>query len=78
MKEALWKAARANTIPEWTRAMETLKKLNEQAWRYMMKIPPQMWSRSAYSTHTPCDLQVYDMCESFNKAILEYRDKPII
>jgi hypothetical protein len=44
----------------------------------MSHIPPSIWSSSAYSTHTQCDLQVNNMCEAFNKAILEYRDKPII
>lgn len=78
MKEALWRAARATTVPKFTRAMENLKKLNEDAWKDMMKIPPQMWSRSAYSSQTKCDLQVNNMCEAFNRAILEYRDKPII
>lgn len=78
MKEALWKAARANTFLEWQRAMENIKKMDEKAWSNMIVIPPKMWTRSAYSTHTQCDLQVNNMCEAFNGAILEYRDKPII
>lgn len=78
MKDALWRAARATTIPEFTSAMEKLKRLNEQVWKDMMDIPPKMWSRSAYSSHTQCDLQVNNMCEAFNSAILEYMDKIII
>ncbi|KAK2381886.1 hypothetical protein QL285_069460 [Trifolium repens] len=78
MKQSLWVAARATTVPEWEKAMENMKKLNEEAWKDMSQIPPSMWSRSGYSTRTQCDLQVNNMCEAFNKAILEYRDKPII
>lgn len=52
--------------------------MNENAWRDMMQLPPPTWTRSAYSTYSKCDLQVNNMCEAFNRAILEYRDKPII
>lgn len=78
MKEDLWKAARAQTIPQWERAMETIKTMNEQAWRNMMEVPAAMWTRSAFSIYTQCDLQVNNMFEAFNSAILEHRDKPII
>ncbi|XP_045797177.1 uncharacterized protein LOC123891368 isoform X2 [Trifolium pratense] len=77
LKEALWAAAKSTTMPEFTRAMNNLKKLNEAAWKDMNDLPPSMWTRAAFSTHTCCDLQV-NMCEAFNSAILEYRDKPII
>jgi hypothetical protein len=36
------------------------------------------WSRAGYSTHTNCDLQVNNMCEAFNSAIIDLRDLPII
>lgn len=78
MKGALWVAARASTEPEFKRAMEHLKTLNEEAWKDMMEVPAKMWSRSAFSTDTVCDLKVNNMCEAFNRAILEWRDKPII
>ncbi|PNY10913.1 hypothetical protein L195_g007507 [Trifolium pratense] len=78
LKKALWAAARSTTIPEFTRAMDNLKKLTEAAWKDMCDLTPDMWSRAAFSTHTCCDLQVNNMCEAFNSAILEYRDKPII
>ncbi|XP_057440815.1 uncharacterized protein LOC130732839 [Lotus japonicus] len=58
--------------------MDNMKELNQDAWLEMMHVPPKMWTRSAYSTHTHCDLQVNNMCEAFNRTILEHRDKPII
>lgn len=78
LKLALWTAARVSTQQEWKVAMDNLKAMNEAAWQDMMSIPPKMWSRAWYSTNTCCDLQVNNMCEAFNRAILEYRDKPII
>ncbi|XP_039687921.1 uncharacterized protein [Medicago truncatula] len=78
LKEALWKAARACTMPEFNKAMEDLKRLSVPAWEEMRQYAAGMWSRAGYSTHTNCDLQVNNMCEAFNSAILELRDLPII
>ncbi|XP_058733374.1 uncharacterized protein LOC131604981 [Vicia villosa] len=39
MKEALWRAARATTIPGWERAMNHMKELNVRAWKDMMDVP---------------------------------------
>jgi hypothetical protein len=78
MKEILWLAARATTVPDWQRAMQRMKDLDEKAWTDIMKHPASKWTRSAYRTNTQCDLQVNNMCEAFNKTILDIRDKPII
>jgi hypothetical protein len=78
LKEVFWMAARATTIPTWERAMNRLKAMNEKAWKDMKDVPPAMWSRSHFKLDTQSDLQVNNMCEAFNRAILEYRDKPII
>ena len=78
MKQALWRAARASTLPEFTKAMEEMKNLNEAAYIEMNALPHKMWSRSSYSNETQCDLQVNNMCEAFNRAILDHREKPII
>jgi hypothetical protein len=78
LKDALWRAARANTMPEFNKAMESLKMLSVPAWEEMRQYAPGMWSRAGYSTHTNCDLQVNNMCEAFNSAILDLRDLPII
>ncbi|XP_057432753.1 uncharacterized protein LOC130725552 [Lotus japonicus] len=78
MKGALWAAARACTVPQFDRAMEKLKEMNEQAWMDLCQIPVKQWSRAHFSTNSLCDLQVNNMCEAFNMAILEHRDKPII
>ncbi|XP_058766723.1 uncharacterized protein LOC131640331 [Vicia villosa] len=78
LKEVLWSAARATTIPSWERAMLKMKTMNTSGWNDMKDTPAQHWSRSHFRTYSKCDLQVNNMCEAFNRAILEYRDKPII
>ncbi|XP_058733419.1 uncharacterized protein LOC131605035 [Vicia villosa] len=78
MKEVLWRAARVTTVPAWERAMEHMKLLEPNAWKDMKAVPAACWSIAHFKTDTQCDLQVNNMCEAFNRAILEYRDKPII
>jgi len=78
MKELLWKAARATTVPDFNQAMQKMKDIHEEAYNEMAKVPPAQWSRSAFSTRTQSDLQVNNMCEAFNKAILSLREKPSI
>ncbi|XP_058764491.1 uncharacterized protein LOC131637941 [Vicia villosa] len=78
LKEVLWAAARATTIPAWEKAVLKMKTMKEDAWKDMVDIPASHWSRSHFNTYTKCDLQVNNMCEAFNRAILEHREKPII
>ncbi|XP_073220694.1 uncharacterized protein [Cicer arietinum] len=78
MKKLLWLAARATVVQDWEKAMQKIKAINEDAWKDMMQLPPSMWTRSSFRTDTQCDLQVNNMCEAFNMAVLEYIDKPII
>ncbi|XP_058746340.1 uncharacterized protein LOC131619237 [Vicia villosa] len=78
MKELLWQAARATVVPDWERAMKKIELIDPAACKDMKDIPAAMWSRSAFRTYSHCVLQVNNMCEAFNMAILEYRDKPII
>ncbi|XP_058776608.1 uncharacterized protein LOC131650925 [Vicia villosa] len=77
-KEVMWSAARATTVPQWERAMARMKNMKQSAWKEMIDIPAHYWSQSHFKKYSKCDLQVNNMCEAFNRAILEYRDKPII
>lgn len=44
----------------------------------MMEIPASIRSRYAFRIDRHCDMQVNNMCEALNMAILEYMDKLII
>ncbi|XP_058726755.1 uncharacterized protein LOC131598141 [Vicia villosa] len=78
LKQAMWAAARATCVPMFDREMEKLKLLKPDAWKDMADIPAKYWSRSHFKTFSKCDIQVNNMCEAFNRVILEHRDKPII
>ncbi|CAK8577484.1 unnamed protein product [Lathyrus sativus] len=58
--------------------MQQLKSLKEAALKDMLDILTHLWTRSHFKIYSKCDLQVNNMCEAFNKAILECRDKPIV
>lgn len=78
LKEIFWSAAKAATIPKWEREILRLKYLHPDAWKDIMEVFVKFWSRSYFNTHVKCDIQVNNMCETFNRAILEHRGKPII
>ncbi|KAI5405852.1 hypothetical protein KIW84_052569 [Lathyrus oleraceus] len=77
LKEVLWAAARATTIPTWERVMLRMKEMKEDAWKDMLDVLTCHWSRSHFRTYSKCNLQVNNMCEAFNRAILEHREKLI-
>ncbi|XP_012836375.1 PREDICTED: uncharacterized protein LOC105957010 [Erythranthe guttata] len=77
-KSILWKAARATTVNEFSRNMEEMNELDENAFQWLNDKPPQNWSRSHFNTHPRCDMLLNNGCESFNSSILEAREKPIV
>lgn len=76
-KNALWEAARASTLTEFKRCMEGIKLISQEAHDYLFNANPQLWSRHVFSPLVKCDILLNNVCESFNKYILEARDKPI-
>ncbi|KAL4282620.1 hypothetical protein GQ457_16G009370 [Hibiscus cannabinus] len=78
LKDGVWKAARATYVREFEEAMEQLKALSVPAYNWLQKLNPAQWSKSHFDTRTKCDMLLNNICESFNKSILEARDKPIL
>lgn len=74
----MWKAAKATYPQAWERVMRDIQKENEDAFKYLIKIPPRFWSKSRFSFDPKCDVLVNNMNEAFNKAILDAREKPIV
>ncbi|GKB39857.1 mutator type transposase [Tanacetum coccineum] len=77
-KELVWKCAAATTVPYFDKQMGKLKNLDEGAYEYLQKIPPQHWSRSHFSGRAHCDVLLNNLCEVFNRQLLDGRDVPII
>ncbi|KAK8628333.1 hypothetical protein V6N13_064042 [Hibiscus sabdariffa] len=78
LKDALWRAARAIYMKEWTDAMHELKAMSEQSFNWLVAKDPRNWSKAHFSTNLKSDMLLNNLCESFNKMILESRDKPIL
>ncbi|KAK8672002.1 hypothetical protein V6N13_110380 [Hibiscus sabdariffa] len=78
LKDVVWKAARATYLREFENAMDQLKSLSEAAYIWIKGKNPAQWSRSHFSTRSKCGMLLNNHCESFNKSILEARDKPIL
>ena len=62
----MWKAAKATYPQAWERVMRDIKKENEDAFKYLIKIPPRFWSKSRFSFDPKCDVLVNNMNEAFN------------
>ncbi|KAG8388326.1 hypothetical protein BUALT_Bualt02G0113900 [Buddleja alternifolia] len=78
VKNALWAAARASRIEEFGRRLEELKAIDELAFSWLVKKPPNQWSRSHFSPFPKCDILLNNMCECFNSFIIDAREKPTI
>ncbi|KAK8643560.1 hypothetical protein V6N13_012849 [Hibiscus sabdariffa] len=78
LKDCLWKAARATYMKEWTDAMNEMKAMSEPSFNWLQTKDPRQWSKSHFSSRCKSDILLNNLSESFNKMILESRDKPIL
>lgn len=72
----IWAIATTTIILLWEKAIQKKKYLNEGAWKDIMDTLHNLGP--CFKTYTKCNMQVNNICEAFNKTILEHRDKPII
>ncbi|KAG8379808.1 hypothetical protein BUALT_Bualt07G0127800 [Buddleja alternifolia] len=77
-KHALWNDALATTIPDFEVRMKEMGELDERALEWFHDKPPGQWSKSHFSTFSKCDMMLNNICESFNRSILEAREKLVI
>jgi hypothetical protein len=58
--------------------MEKMKVLNKDAYAWLEKMPPNTWVIAFFSEYLKCDILLNNICEVFNKYILEARELPIL
>ncbi|XP_017426246.1 uncharacterized protein LOC108334825 [Vigna angularis] len=63
-------AASATHPQTWESEMRNIKQLNDEAFKYLLKIPPRYWSRSRFSSTPQCDTLVNNMSEAFNSVLV--------
>ncbi|CAL8990159.1 unnamed protein product [Prunus brigantina] len=78
LKHRLWAAAGSTTLPWWEAEMDNIMEIYAPAHAWPQDKPAIHWSRSHFTTGPKCDILLNNLCECFNSAILEARDKPII
>ncbi|KAK9927626.1 hypothetical protein M0R45_024802 [Rubus argutus] len=78
LKNSLWSAARATTVPWYEEEMDNMFKFSPTTENWFIDKPPKNWSRSHFITDPKCDILLNNLCEAVNAAILDTRDKPIL
>ncbi|KAG8377443.1 hypothetical protein BUALT_Bualt08G0033400 [Buddleja alternifolia] len=78
LKDRMWNVARATTVNQFKFQMVAFKEVDEDAHNWLAEVLPRHWSRSHFRTFPKCDILLNNICESFNAAILEARNKPLL
>ena len=55
-KKQSWACARSPSVQPWTRNMEHMKALNEDAYKWLEKMPPNTWVRAYFFEFPKCDI----------------------
>ncbi|KAK2654694.1 hypothetical protein Ddye_014550 [Dipteronia dyeriana] len=74
----LWCAAKSTTEQEFKRSMERMRSASEDAYKWLQDKDPNHWSLAFFTNTVLCDMLCNNMCEAFNSAILNARDKLVI
>ncbi|CAK8562318.1 unnamed protein product [Lathyrus sativus] len=74
----LWRATKATYPQAWKRKTKKMRKVNNETYKYLLKIPPRFWSKYMFNYNTKCDMLVNNMLETFNSVIIGLGQKPIV
>ncbi|CAL8075104.1 unnamed protein product [Prunus armeniaca] len=55
-----------------------MRKLSQAAFDWVTALDPSQWCGAYFKTHFKRDILLNNTCETFNGALLETRDKPIL
>ncbi|KAK3222694.1 hypothetical protein Dsin_009719 [Dipteronia sinensis] len=78
LKQILWGIAKSTTKQEFTQCMERMQSESEVVYQWLVSKDHIHLSRAFFKDIVLCDMLCNNMCEAFNLAILQARDKPII
>lgn len=76
----LWNAARATYVQRFNYWLEALEKesLEARKWLNNEDMPYASWTKALFTTSSKCDMLLNNLCECFNRYILDARLKGII
>lgn len=76
--DKFWACSKASHVPMFQDAMEKMKEESTEIYDWLSEEPPRYWTRSHFNDTVKCDMVCNNLCEAFNKTILEARQMPII
>ncbi|XP_050258855.1 uncharacterized protein LOC126703829 [Quercus robur] len=78
IRDIFWKAAKATYRQAFERAMNELKEVDEDAFKWLQSQSTTIWARHMFKSDGQSDTVLNNMCESFNSTIVKFRSKLII
>ncbi|KAL5574783.1 hypothetical protein UlMin_016482 [Ulmus minor] len=78
LKQQMWSVAKSTTEQSFHEEMEKIKLESPTAFEWLSEKNPTHWCTTFLREETKCDMICNNMCEAFNSAIMQARDKPII
>ncbi|KAF7117126.1 hypothetical protein RHSIM_RhsimUnG0001800 [Rhododendron simsii] len=69
LKDLMWGAASAYTLPEFQQKMRELMAISVKAHEWSLKVPPKYWARCFYSPRAKTNRMVNNLSESFNYVV---------
>ncbi|GJV13633.1 mutator type transposase [Tanacetum coccineum] len=69
---------KATSEGEFKKKIGELKSFNSDAYDWLMKILLEQWNRTHFLGRAKCDLLINNICEVFNRQLVDGRDQPII
>ncbi|GKC26202.1 hypothetical protein Tco_1033496 [Tanacetum coccineum] len=77
-KKGKIRASSAISVKEFGMCMLELKTMNPKEHEWLIKIPPEHWTRSHFLGKAKFDLLFNNICDVFNGKIVGDKDKPVI
>ncbi|XP_060960742.1 uncharacterized protein LOC115723585 [Cannabis sativa] len=78
LKQLAWAAARSTIPAHFDQRMKEIKDINEGAYNWLTAKQKSEWTKAYFKEGVKCDMLLNNMCESFNMAIMDGRDKSIV
>ncbi|XP_071902604.1 uncharacterized protein [Coffea arabica] len=73
-----WQAAKSFDAAGHKEAMERIKEINIEAWKYLTQISLTTWARHSFSSAIKCDHVTNSFTKSFNAWVADLRGLPIL
>ncbi|BFG33337.1 hypothetical protein CerSpe_196110 [Prunus speciosa] len=78
LKHQMEAIARATTVPWFNAEMRKMLELSKPAHDWLAEKDPRHWSKAYFKSDSKCDMLMNNLCEAFNRGIMDARDKPVL